>query len=106
MSELSGDWGRLKTILNPSRIAAGIQQAAARVGNYGASQVKKGMVSGAPGGQTFAPNSPLTVQRKGSSSPLIDKGDLVGSVTYQVIDADNIFIGVKKGKEVNIAAVQ
>ena len=49
MSGLSGDWGRLETILNPSRIAAGIQQAAARVGNYGASQVKKGIVSGAPG---------------------------------------------------------
>ena len=105
MSELSGDWGRLETILNPSRIVAGIQQAAARVGNYGATQVKKGIVSGAPGGQKFAPNSQLTVQRKGSSSPLIDKGDLVGSVTYQVIDANNVFIGVKKGKEVNIAAV-
>ena len=105
MSELSGDWGRLETILNPSRIVAGIQQAAARVGNYGATQVKKGIVNGAPGGQKFAPNSQLTVQRKGSSSPLIDKGDLVGSVTYQVIDANNVFIGVKKGKEVNIAAV-
>lgn len=105
MSNLSGDWGRLETILNPSRIATGIQQAAARVGNYGASQVKKGIVSGAPDGQTFVPNSLLTVQRKGSSSPLIDKGDLVGSVTYQVIDANNVFVGVKKGKEVNIAAV-
>ena len=105
MSELTGDWGRLEAILNPSRLASGVQQAAARVGNYGASQVKKGIVSGSPGGQKFAPNSPLTVQRKGSSSPLIDKGDLVGSVTYQVIDANSVFIGVKKGKEVNIAAV-
>ena len=105
MSGLSGDWGRLETILNPSRIAAGIQQVAARVGNYGASEVKKGIVSGAPGGQTFTPNSPLTVQRKGSSSPLIDNGDLVGSVTYQVVDSNNVFVGVKKGKEVNIAAV-
>ena len=105
MSSLSGDWNRLETILNPSRIAAGIHQAAARVGNYGASQVKKGIVSGAPAGQTFTPDSALTVARKGSSKPLIDKGDLVGSVTYQVIDSNNVFIGVKKGKEVNIAAV-
>ena len=105
MSELLGDWNRLDEILDPSRIAAGIQQAAARVGNYGASQIKKGIVSGAPGGQTFALLSPLTVERKHSSKPLIDKGDLVGSVTYQVVDANNVFIGVKKGKEVNIAAV-
>ena len=106
MSELSGYWSRFDEILSHSRIAAGIQQTAAQVGNYGAAQVKKDIVSGARGGQKFAQNSPLTVQRKGSSSPLIDKGDLIGSVTYQVIDADNIFIGVKKGKEVNIAAVQ
>ena len=105
MSKLSGDWGRLDQILDPSRIAAGVQQAAARVGNYGASEVKKGIVSGAPGGQKFAPNSSMTIARKGSSKPLIDKGDLVGSITYQVVDANNVFVGVKKGKEVNIAAV-
>ncbi len=105
MSGLTGYWGRLETLLDPSRLAAGIQQAAARVGNYGASEVKKGIVSGSPGGQTFAPLSPVTIARKGSSKPLIDKGDLVGSITYQVINSDTVFIGVKKGKEVNIAAV-
>ena len=105
MSKLSGEWRRLDEILNPSLIAAGIQQTAARIGNYGASEVKKGIVSGAPGDQKFAPNSPMTIARKGSSKPLIDKGDLVGSITYQVIDADNVFVGVKKGKEINIAAV-
>ena len=105
MSKLAGDWNRLDEILNPAKLAEGIRQAAARVGNYGASQVKKGIVSGSPGGQTFAPNSPLTIARKGSSKPLINHGDLVGSITYQIIDSENVFIGVKKGKEVNIAAV-
>lgn len=105
MSKLSGDWAKLDEILNPARIAAGIRQAAARVGNYGASQVKKGIVSGAPGGQAFVPNSPLTVERKGSSKPLINHGDLVGSITYEVVDSKSVFIGVKKGKEHNIAAV-
>lgn len=105
MSELSGDWNRIDEIFNPAKIAEGMRQAAARVGNYGASQVKKGIVSGSPGGKTFKPNSPLTIARKGSSKPLIDKGDLVGSITYQIIDSDNVFIGVKKGKEANIAAV-
>ena len=105
MSELSGDWNRIDEIFNPAKIAEGMRQAAARVGNYGASEVKKGIVSGSPGGKTFKPNSPLTIARKGSSKPLIDKGDLVGSITYQIIDSDNVFIGVKKGKEANIAAV-
>ncbi len=105
MSELSGDWGRLERILNPQRLAAGVKQAADKVGNYGSSEVKKGVVSGAPGGQKFVPNSSLTIARKGSSKPLIDKGDLVGSITYQVIDANSVFVGVKKGSEANIAAV-
>ena len=105
MSKLSGDWGKLATILNPSKLAEGIKQAAARVGNYGASEVKKGIVSGAPGGKKFVPNSAMTIARKGSSKPLIDKGDLVGSITYQVVDDNHVFVGVKKGEEVNIAAV-
>ena len=105
MSELTGDWKRLDEIMNPANIRKGLNQAVARVGNYGASEVKRGIVSGAPGGQRFTPNSPLTIARKGSSKPLIDKGDLVGSITYQVIDSNNVFIGVKQGKEANIAAV-
>ena len=106
MSGLSGDWAKVNTILDPAKLKAKLKQCASRVGNYGASEVKKGIVSGAPGGQKFAPNSSMTTARKGSSSPLIDKGDLVGSVTYQVLgDNNSVFIGVKKGKEVNIAAV-
>lgn len=98
MSKLAGDWNRLDEILNPARLVEGIRQAAARVGNYGASEVKKGIVSGSPGGQTFAPNSPLTIARKKSSSPLIAQSDLVGSITYQIVDdAKSVFVGVKKG---------
>lgn len=105
MSGLKGDWNQLDEILNPAKIAAGVNQAAARVGNYGVSEVKRGIISGSPGGEAFAPLSSFTIARKGSSKPLIDKGDLVGSITYQVIDSHNVFIGVKKGDEANIAAV-
>jgi len=31
------------------------------------------------------PNTPETIARKGSSSPLIDTGRMIGSVTYEVI---------------------
>ena len=49
MSELTGDWGRVNNILNPTKLRASMKQCAARVGNYGASEVKKGIISGAPG---------------------------------------------------------
>lgn len=32
----------------------------------------------------FVPNSPATIKKKGSSKPLIDTGQLVGSITYVV----------------------
>ena len=101
MSELTGDWNRVSDILNPSKLKAKLRQSAARVGNYGASQVKKGIING-----KFTPLHPVTIARKHSSKPLVDHGDLVGSITYQVMDDDNsVFIGVKRGKEANIAAV-
>lgn len=30
------------------------------------------------------PNHPYTVERKGSSNPLVDTGDMIGSITYKV----------------------
>ena len=102
MSELKGDWSKVQSILNPAKLKAKLKQCAAKVGNYGASQVKRGIQSG----KNFAPLSSYTISQKGSSKPLINHGDLIGSVTYQVLnDAEQVFIGVKKGKEINIAAV-
>ncbi len=112
MSGLEGDWNKLENLLNPSRIQQKLRQATAKVGNYGASEVKKGIRSGAPAGKTFAPLSPVTIAQKGSSKPLIDKGDLIGSITYELPSRDTVFIGVKKTaknkdgtSEANIAAV-
>lgn len=65
MSNLSGNWDKLGALLDPSRLSVGIQQAASHVGNYGASWVKKGIVSGVPGGQNFVPLRHVTVARKG-----------------------------------------
>ena len=100
MSELTGDWERVNNILNTAKLSASMRRCAARVGNYGASEVKKGIISGAPGGQTFKPLSDLTIARRQPKSikPLVNHGDLVGSVNYQVFNNENsVFIGVKKG---------
>ena len=112
MSGLAGDWDKLNNILNPARMKQKLQQAAAKVGAYGASAVKKSIVSGAPGGERFAPLHPATIANKKSSKPLIDKGDLVGSVTWQTVGDNAVFIGVRKsaksgdgGALANVAAV-
>ena len=111
-SGLEGDWDKIANILNPARMKAKLTVAAKKVGAYGASAVKKGIVSGAPGGKKFVPLSPMTIANKGSSSPLIDKGDLVGSVTYATPNENTVFIGVRKsakskdgGALANVAAV-
>ena len=96
MSKLIGEWDKLLNELSPTRMQNELHKAAAKTGNYGASEVKKGIQSGAPGGKTFAPLHPATIAQKGSSKPLINKGDLIGNVTYEVLDPDAVFIGVKR----------
>lgn len=61
--------------------------------------VKEGIVSGAPGGKVFRALREFTIARKGSSKPLIDNGDLVGSISYRLSGADSVFIGVKRGSK-------
>ena len=50
-----------------------------KAGMLGRDAVKKYIVDGIP-----PPNSPETVARKGSSTPLIDKGSMLNSITYEV----------------------
>ena len=105
MSGLTGDWSKIEDVFNPFRIKSELKKATGKAGIYGASEIRRGIRSGAPGGEKFVPLSGYTTARKGSTKPLIDKGDLIGSVSYKVVDDDNVFIGVKKGSEVSIAAV-
>jgi hypothetical protein len=101
MSHLEGDWDKIANILNPARMRAKMEQAGKRVGLAGVAAVKKGIVSGAPGGNTFRPLSPFTIWMRSSFStkPLIDHGDLVGSIIHENPDANTVWIGVKKGSK-------
>jgi hypothetical protein len=111
MSHLEGDWNRIANILNPARMRAKLEQAGKRVGLAGVAAVKKGIVNGAPGGEALQPLHPFTTAAKGSTKPLIDHGDLVGSITHETPDINTVWIGVKKasagrnGDMANIAAV-
>lgn len=45
----------------------------------------------------LADNKPSTIARKGSSTPLIDTGDLVNSITSKVVSSDTAFVGILRG---------
>lgn len=51
----------------------------ALIGEQAVGLMKKRISDGIP-----PPNAPITIARKGSSTPLIDKGQLRGSITYEV----------------------
>ena len=41
----------------------------------------------------------FTIERKGSSKPLIDEADLLGSVGFRFIKSDSLFVGVHRKNE-------
>ncbi|MDR1021026.1 MAG: hypothetical protein LBL73_09735 [Synergistaceae bacterium] len=96
-SGLTGDWDKLANILDPVRMRKKLSAATKRAGANAVSAVKKGIVGGEPGGIPFWPLREFTKERKGSSKPLIDHGDLLGGITYEEIDIDTVWVGVKKG---------
>lgn len=68
--------------------------------------------SGGSNGKTWAPNSDFTKRAKGSSKPLVNTGDLMGSVTIVDAGPGEFFVGVPNnarskngGKLVSIGAV-
>mgnify|MGYP006908240361 FL=1 len=46
----------------------------------------------------FDPNAPLTVALKGSSTPLVDRGDLVSRITFEVVSAVRVRLGIASPK--------
>lgn len=69
-------------------------EALARVGLLYATWIKQNIVArGVPAGKPFAPNAPSTINRKGSSKPLIDNADMKNSVRHQM-DGKTVFIGL------------
>lgn len=77
-----------RTAVNVARnVAAGkltATQAATRLGLVAQAKVQRKIVDG-----PFAPNAPMTVERKGSSRPLIDTGQLRQSVSFEVVELDD-----------------
>jgi hypothetical protein len=105
-AKLTGDWRALMRALDPARVKAAIHKevakANARIGLKGRALVVKSIRA-----RDYAPNSPITIAIKGSSAPLVDKGDLIQSITYSVPEWYRLRIGVLKQTpaQLNIARI-
>ena len=95
---LVGDWDKAINLLSNNPIKRAIDLARNQIGIAGASMVKKGISDGAPGGKPFAPLSDWTKKRKGSSKPLIDESNLIGSITHELSGNSEVWIGARRGK--------
>jgi len=96
--ELVGDWAKIRHLLGgglSQKIHAAVRRATLKSALLLVREIKKGIRSQAPGGHAFAPLSPITIDRKGSSKALIDTGFLINSIT-QVVLKDKAFIGLLK----------
>lgn len=60
-------------------------KALARLGAWGAAEVKKTITQGEG---VPPPNAPSTVAAKGSDRPLVDTGRLVGSINFEVVEGE------------------
>lgn len=92
----TGDWDKALEFFDDldARFERAVKKALTRVGAYVSSQVKRGIRSQAPGGKEFTPLTEFTIKRKGSSKALIDHGDLIGAITFKLIDDETVFVGL------------
>lgn len=102
-----GDWDEFAKQLDPRRFRAQLKkeigQANAYIGSVFVAEARKAIQ-----GAAYAPNSPMTEAFKGSSKPLVNDGDLIGSLTWAHDEADRlaVWVGVNRmGNHVNIAKI-
>jgi phage gpG-like protein len=94
-----GDWDKIKGRLcnNPGALLAkAIRQATIQNALFLAREIKRGIITQAPGGVPFEALADSTIERKGSSKALIDTGFLLNSITQRIL-ADSAFVGLLRG---------
>jgi len=96
-SARSGDWDRLINVMArfDERLRKNARQALARAGTELAGMVKERILDG----KDMKPLHGFTVQQKGSSKPLIDDGDLLGSVDFAFLDELAVIVGARRRAE-------
>ena len=108
-AQLTGDWPRLRYIINDfsPKLRIAIRAAARRNAILVLREIKKGIREQSPGGQDFAPLHDLTIEEKRSKAgigatksrqALIRHGDLINSFTFEVDELQGSFwVGIKDG---------
>jgi hypothetical protein len=81
-----------------ARAAGDVEKAAGRaltqVGMFYARELKRGIVSQAPGGQPFKPLADITIAYKHSTKALIDEGDFKAAITHRRVNPKAVFSGI------------
>jgi len=94
---MTGDWKRMAAAVDQKRfqanLEANISKATMFNGMMMQAEIRRRIKS-----RRYASNSPMTVALKKSSTPLIDDGDLWGSVTTKNLSAYSVFVGVLASK--------
>ena len=94
-TRLSAEWTDLLRTLEPNsfkrRLAHNLERAGHRVGRDYV-KIARGLIRAA----AYAPNSPVTIALKGSSKPLVDKGDLFQGISYELDGPYNLRMGLLK----------
>jgi hypothetical protein len=108
---LSEDWQKFVDRFDPIRFKRQLGEEAVKgmqkVGRTSVRVARKKVK-----GREYAENAPSTIKAKGSSMPLVNHGDLVGSIGFDVVQAGDVIMELganksvqgKKGR-VNVAAV-
>jgi hypothetical protein len=89
----TGQWRLWSKLLNPKRFQFKLQREVRRAMHANVQMGRAAVIRKIDSG-AFAPNSALTVALKGSSKPLVDKGDLRRSIQGKVLSWKEGFIGV------------
>jgi len=89
-----GQWNRLRDVMRgfDKRLRANCRLALMRAGIVLEGMIKDRIISG----KGMPKLHGFTVDQKGSSKPLIDDGDLLGSVGYRFVEKDAVFVGAHR----------
>ena len=89
-----GQWGKLRDVMKrfDARLQKNCSVALLRAGVLLEGMIKDRIISG----RDMAKLHGFTVEQKGSSKPLIDDGDLLGSVGHRFVEKNAVFVGAHR----------
>jgi len=106
--KLSAEWQGFLRDMDPKAFKVRLERAASKAGARVGQRFQRDARNAIRGG-AYAPNSPVTVALKGSSKPLVDRGDLFQGLTYSQPDAMTVQLGVMRravgDQGINVALV-